>query len=97
MKHKMAITIYNPETPEGMNSDLFLNLEAEFRYIKGDYGNGHWVRISGDGFSELIYDIRYDITFHRASKQEWLKKWAECYWSGKNGAYAVKSVKITKQ
>ena len=96
MKYTMKVTIYNPETPEGMTSDLFFNLECNFHYDPEQYGNGHYLSISAKGFNKEILDLRYDHTFDRNNKEKYLEEWARNYWSGKNGAYAVKHLEITK-
>ena len=96
MKYSIKAVIYNPNTQKGMNSDIYLNLTAEFAYDPDQYGNKHFVSIYGDGFSELSYDIRYDRSFRRDRKEEWLENWARSYWNGKDGAYTVKRIEITK-
>lgn len=96
MKYMMKVTIANPDTPKGMNSDLFLKLTCSFSYNPNTYGNGHYVSIKGKDFNPEILDIRYDTSFNRHKKEEWLERWARYYWSGKNGAYAVKSITIEK-
>lgn len=96
MKYSIKVVIYNPDTQKGMNSDIYLDLTAEFEYNPKQYGNGHYVCIKGDGFTKESYDIRYDRSFNRNRIEQWLEEWAHWYWSGKNGAYAVKSIKVAK-
>ena len=91
----MQVVIYDPKTPEGMNSDLVMNLICEFQKIENTYGNKHYVRIAGDGM-ENIYDIRYDNSFRSNKKEQWLTDWAYNYWTGENGAYAIKKLTIEK-
>jgi hypothetical protein len=43
-----------------------------------------------------VYDLRYDASFNPNKKAEWLERWARGYWRGKDGAYIVKSLTITK-
>lgn len=96
MKYTMNVVIADPETPEGMISDLLMILSCNFVYDSEQYGNGYYVKISGkEGFSNII-DLRYNTEFNQNNKIAWLEKWARNYWSGKNGAYYVKSIKITE-
>ena len=96
MKYNIDVVICNPNTPKGMNSDICLALTAEFVCDPNQYGNKHFVAIYGEGFSEQAYDIRYDRSFRRDHKEEWLENWARSYWNGKDGAYTVKRIKIEK-
>lgn len=98
MKYQMKVVIYNPETPEGMLSDLMFKLDCCFAHDPEQYGNGHYVAIKGKEmpFGREVIDLRYDQSFDRNNKEKWLEAWARAYWSGKNGAYAVKSLEITK-
>lgn len=98
MKYTMKVTIHNPETPAEMTSDLLLIIDCNFAYDAEQYGNGHYVSLKNKNlpFGKEIIDLRYDKTFDRDNKTEWLEKWARNYWSGKNGAYAVKKLAITK-
>lgn len=96
MKYEMKVTIANPDTAEGMMSDLLMKLSCIFSYDPEQYGNGHWLKIKGaEGFENYI-DLRYDTDFDRNNKTAYLEKWARNYWSGKNGAYYVKSLEIIK-
>ena len=98
MKYTMKVIIHDPETHAGMTSDLFLIIDCNFSYDPEQYGNGHYVSLSNRNlpFGREIIDLRYDKTFERNKKAEWLEKWARSYWSGNNGAYAVKKIEITK-
>lgn len=98
MKYEMKVIIYNPETPKGMSSDLLFKIDCIFAYDPEQYGNGHFVKLVKRGIEgfQNVYDLRYDESFNRNNKSAWLEKWAKDYWSGENGAYAVKTLKITK-
>lgn len=96
MKYQINVTITDPETPKEMYSGLTFNLEAVFFYDEEQYGNGHYLSIYGKGFSEQHYDIRYDTSFRRNEKAKYLEQWARNYWSGKNGAWVIKSLEIVK-
>lgn len=96
MNYRMKVTITNPNTEKGKVSELFFDLACHFVYDPETYGNGHYVSIIGKDFSERAYDLRYDKTFNRNKKSEWLERWARNYWTGENGAWAIKSLEITK-
>ena len=96
MKYNMSVRITDPNTSEGMVSELYFNLECIFTYDEDQYGNGHYVSIQGKGFYRQVIDLRYDKSFDRDNKAEWLETWAKNYWSGKNGAWVIKSLEIAK-
>ena len=96
MDYIMKVRITDPETPEGMVSELFFELKCNFFYDKDQYGNGHYVSIKGKEFYGNSYDLRYDHSFDPGKKEEWLEAWARSYWSGKNGAWTVKTLEILK-
>lgn len=96
MNYIMKVVIEDPNTPEGMTSGLFFKLNCSFHYDKDQYGNGHYVSIKGENFFPECLDLRYDHSFDRNKKEEWLEAWARSYWSGKNGAWTVKTIEITK-
>ena len=95
MNYKMKVTITDPNTKRGMISELYFNLDCNFVYDSKQYGNGHYVSISGKEFYKQIIDLRYDKTFDRNNKDKWLEKWARNYWTGKDGAWAIKHLEIT--
>lgn len=98
MKYTMTVTIANPDTPVGMNSDLVYKIDCTFAHDPEQYGNGYMLRLKKrgpEGFQNII-DLRYDAAFNPDKKAEYLKKWAHSYWSGEDGAYIVKQLNITK-
>lgn len=98
MKYTMTVTIKNPETPVGMSSDLLFKIDCTFVHDPEQYGNGYLLRVKKrgpEGFQNII-DLRYDTSFDPSKKAEYLERWAHTYWSGKDGAYIVKELKITK-
>ena len=98
MKYEMKVVIYDPETPKGMSSDLLFKIDCFFAYDPEQYGNGYWLKLKKrgiEGFENHI-DLRYDREFNPNNKPAFLERWARNYWSGKNGAYAVKSLEILK-
>ena len=100
MKYKMTVTIAGTKTPAGMCSELTMNLKCRFAYSPKQYGNGYCVSITVEGECAYLgetYDLRYDKTFDPNHKEQWLAEWAESYWSGKDGACAVKALKIVKE
>lgn len=102
MKYTMSVIINDPNTEEGMNSDLIFLLEADFVHDAEQYGNGYQVAIgsrkdSAIPFYRSIVDLRYNTDFDPDKKISWLADWADNYWSGKDGAYKLKSIGITKE
>lgn len=96
MKYGMKVSITDPNTLEGMVSELFFDLTCNFVYDDTQYGNGHYVSINGKEFYQQVIDLRYDTSFDRDNKEKWLEKWARNYWSGKDGAWAIKTLEIVK-
>ena len=94
MSYEMKVMIEDPNTKEGMSSGLFFILNCDFYYDEEQYGNGHYVSISGNDFSPRYLDIRYDRSFNKSNKSKWLEEWARSYWSGQNGAWIVKKIDI---
>ena len=43
---------------------------------------------------ENLIDLRYDKEFNREYKMAYLERWAKNYWTGKDGAYAIKKLII---
>ena len=99
MKYLMTVTIANPNTPKGMSSDILFKIDCFFSYDPEQYGNGHWLKLKArgpEGFENYV-DLRYDSGFNPNDKPAFLEKWAHNYWSGKNGAYYVKELRIAKE
>lgn len=94
MEYSMRLVITDPNTDKGMTSSLYFELKCSFVRDPEQYGNGYFVSISGREFYRQIIDLRYDKSFDRNNKIEWLEKWAKNYWSGKNGAWKVKTLEI---
>lgn len=96
MNYKMNVKITNPETPKGMISELYFEIDCNFVYDAEQYGNGYYVSLKGKEFYKQVIDLRYDGSFNRNEKEKWLENWAKSYWTGKNGAWAIKSLEISK-
>lgn len=96
MNYRMKVIIADPEATKEMTSELYFDLTCSFTYDGEQYGNGHYVLIKGEKFYKQIIDLRYDKSFDRNNKMQWLENWARNYWSGENGAWAIKSLEITK-
>lgn len=96
MKYQMIVKITDPNTPKGMVSELFFDLACNFTYNPDRYGNGYYVSIQSKEFYKQLIDLRYDKTFDRNNKEEWLKSWANDYWNGENGAWKIKKLLIKK-
>lgn len=96
MKYKMQVTITGKDYNTGEDSEMTLDLTAEFSHDPNQYGNGYFAGISGKGmmFGCEGYDIRYDKSFRSNKKELWLTNWAHNRWSGENGAWKVKSLTI---
>ena len=95
MEYLMTVTIKNPKEEKGMDSSIVLKLKATFGYDEKQYGNGYSVAIeSDDNRFQNYYDLRYDTSFDKSKKMEWLTEWANNYWSGTNGAYKVHKLSI---
>lgn len=97
MNYRMKVVITNPETKQGMTSGIFFDLSCNFAYDENQYGNGHFLCIKGKEFYAQHFDLRYDMSFDRNNKEKWLSDWAKNYWSGKDGAWAIESLVITKE
>ena len=97
MKYLINAVICDPYTPEGMNSDILFKLTAEFAVDPKTYGKKTWLYIHGNKNFEAYYDLRYDSEYHRGQEKEFLEYWAHTYWSGKDGAYIVKTLDITEE
>ena len=96
LNYKMTVDIYDPNTPVGMLSCLSLYLFCDVFCDPNDFGNGCYVSIRGEGFSKQIIDVRYDKSFNYNDPGAWLKKWAQNYWNGDNGAWSIKSLQLVK-
>ena len=96
MNYKMNVTIKDPHTPKDMNSFFRFSITCYFKHHPNTYGNGYYVSIVPDQkeYGSLCYDLRYDKTFNRNNKEEWLEQWAKNYWSGENGAWVVDTLEI---
>lgn len=95
MNYKMNVTIKDPHTKD-MNSFYKFSFTCYFKQHPNTYGNGYYVTIVPDQkeYCSLCYDLRYDKTFNRNNKEQWLEQWAKNYWSGKNGAWVVDTLEI---
>ena len=96
MNYKMIAHITDPNTKAGVTRETLYQLTCTFHYDEDQYGNGHYVTIDGDFFNTQYIDLWYDRTFRRAEKEKWLEQFARRYWSGENGAWAIKSLEIIK-
>lgn len=94
MNYKMEVTIENPENNEEQKT---FTLDCRFGYDPKQYGNGHSLYIGGTGRFDTCYDLRYDMSFDRCRKAVWLVDWAYWFWSGKDGAWQVRELKIIRE
>ena len=96
MNYVMNVKITDPNTQDGMISELLFTLDCKFFYVPEQYGNGHYCHIYSKGAFDTNFDLRYDSTFEREYKIKWLIDWAFGYWSGKNGDWKIKSIRVTE-
>lgn len=96
MKYLMNVTIKNPNHKSEMCSDLLLKLNCYFAREEEGYGKKTWLSIHGVGDFEQCIDLRYDKNYHRGKEKQYLEYWARNYWTGKNGAWEIKSLNITE-
>ena len=96
MTYKMKVKIKEPNTPEGMVSGLYFELDCIFVHDENTYGNGYWLTIKGKWFGQNIVDLRYDRSFDKNHPEKWLEDWAKNYWSGKDGAWMIDTLEIKK-
>ena len=93
MKYIMNVVVQNPRNKETES----YNLDCTFCFDKNGYGNKYYLMIDCTNHREIgfpNYDLRYDETFDSEHKVEFLTRWAEDYWSGKNGAWEVIDIRI---
>ena len=79
MKYTMKVTIAQPNTPEGMSSDILFVIDCIFVYDPEQYGKKHYLYMKKrgpEGFENYI-DLRYDGDFDRNDKPAYLEKWAK--------------------
>lgn len=93
MKYEMIATIANPTT----GNKIVITMSCTFSHDPNQYGNGYALHIENDRGSENYIDLRYDTDFNPDRKVSYLAHWAETNWSGKDGAYILKSVSITEK
>ena len=95
MHYKMEVIIAPTKESGDLNEpERTMILDARFAKREDTYGNGHYLRITGNDGFRVSYDIRYDRDFRPNRKVTYLLDWANYYWSGKDGAWKVKSIKI---
>lgn len=96
MKYSMNVVIKDPNTEPGMVSDMLLKFRGSFIRDDEDYGKKTYLSIVGENSVKYI-DLRYDNNYHRGKEKEYLEYWAHNYWTGKNGAWEIKSLSIEEE
>ena len=91
----MNVVIKDPNTEPGMVSDILLRYQSNFIKEDEGYGKKTYLSIVGER-SDSYIDLRYDMNYHRGKEKEYLEYWAHNYWTGKNGAWEIKSLSITE-
>lgn len=96
MKYLMNVVIKDPNTEPGMVSDMLLKFRCCFIRDDEGYGKKTYLLIVGEGSDsyDSYIDLRYDKNYHRGKEKEYLEYWANNYWTGKNGAWEIKSLNI---
>lgn len=95
MKYLMNVVIRDPNTEPGMVSDMLLKFRCSFMKDDEGYGKKAYLSIIGENSNKYI-DLRYDNNYHIGQEKEYLEYWAHNYWTGKNGAWEIKSLSIEK-
>lgn len=93
MHYKMKVVICHPENTA---KERTYNIDCVFIYDPSTYGNGHWLGLFFDNGSEYYEDLRYFTEVPISNKIGVLAWWANAHWTGKDGAFAVKSLEISK-
>lgn len=58
MKYMMFVTIADPDTPEGMCSDITMKLKCEFAYDPNTYGKKTWLKIASEN---SVFEQCFDL------------------------------------
>lgn len=95
MKYSMTVVIKNPNTEPGTVSEKLLRFKCCVIRDDEGYGKKTYLSIDGEGWDTYL-DLRYDMNYHRGEEKEYLEYWAHNYWTGKNGAWEIKSLNITE-
>ena len=91
MKFDVEVTIHKNE------KEVVFELEVDFFKSGSPRGNGYYMSISGKNntnFEDRLIDIRYDSSFNENIPELYFMSWAYTYWSGENGSYDIKSLKM---
>lgn len=92
MHYKMYVVISDPNTPKGMYSGIPFYLDIYFSKKLAKYGNVYIADIC----CNTVYQLSVEAFFEDSNADKWLEQWAYNYWSGKDGAWQVKKLEITK-
>lgn len=92
MHYKMNVVISDPNTKKGMYSGIPFCLDVYLFNKLSQYGNAYTVDICCNDCYQLSFEARCECD----NVDKCLEKWAHNYWSGKNGAWLVKSLEIKK-
>lgn len=95
MRFNLYITIVNPENSKQTRK---LELTATFGKSNSGYGNDTYLTVKSmyAGNFEQMIDIRYDKSFDAEAPEVYVANWVYNYWSGKNGSWDVKELKIIR-
>lgn len=95
MRFNLYITIVNTGNSKQIHK---LELTATFGKSNSGYGNNTLLMIKSmyEGNFEQMIDLRYDTSFDKEAPEVYIAKWIYNYWSGKNGSWDVKELKIIR-
>lgn len=93
MKYKINLTIEHPNRKEQSQKTLY----SYFSHNDDDYGNGWYLSIIGRGNCSIDWciDLRYK-SFNPCKAIEFLESLCRDYWTGKDGAWRIVDLSITK-
>ena len=95
MKFKVTVVIVDPNN---LSTHKTLKMRAEFSFVENTYGNGYYFYIKGiEGTQmEQVFDLRYE-NFNPNNSEIAIAIWIYSYWTGDNGSFDVKSLKIERE
>ena len=91
--YELKIKIKDPESGDVKQKEF----SVSFSYDEKQYGNGHsmYVKLENSNTHwDQLYDIRYDKTFSKDAKMQYITHWAFNNWSGENGSWKIVKLSI---
>lgn len=92
--YELKVVIVDPALDNA--EKITLEFECRFNKVEGQYGNKTYLKVKGVNGTmfDRLYDIRYDTEYRSDEQEKYLVKWANRYWSGKNGAFKLVDISI---